>query len=197
MKKSVVLFLLFPLALFAQESERFVDKGLLGCKGTLAVGFPTAYKGTNMYISANMEYYTHKNISYRGGLYIFLGTSGEDDVLAKNHTLFTGFYYHFKTKNHLDPYIGLEPGVSWTQLERPDSLFNEPYPYNISGYQQTLSPVASFSAGINYYATKWSHLFIEAKYVYGIHASDVPAVSLSEVKLAFGFGFNIWAIKRK
>ena len=60
--------------LVANSSNQFVDRGLFAMKGTLAVGFPSAYTGTNMYVSGNMEYYLEKMVSFRGGLYLFLGT---------------------------------------------------------------------------------------------------------------------------
>lgn len=197
MKKIIAIFLFIPVLSFAQSSERFVAKGLFAGKGTLAAGQMTAFKTTNMYVSGNLEYYVEDNVSFRGGLYVFLGSSNATRPFAQNSTCFTGFYYHFPTKNHLDPYLGLEPGISWTQLKMPDSLSTEPYPYNISKYPKSASPVASVTAGINYYATKFTHLFFEAKYVHGSHVSDIPALSLNEIRLVFGFGFNIWTIKKK
>ncbi len=195
MKAYILILLLFPFVGKSQESERFVAKGLCSGKGTLAIGSPTAYSGTNMYISGNLEYYLEDNISFRGGIWMFLGTSGAEDLLAKNNTLFTGFYYHFRTKNNIDPFIGLEPGISWTQLKKPNDISS--YPYNISTYPQSISPITSVAAGINYYATNWVHLFIEPKYLHGVHTSDIPAVSLSEFRIAFGFGFNMWTMKKK
>ena len=197
MKKIIEIILFLPIVSFAQNSERFVAKGLFAGKGTLAAGQMTAFKATNMYVSGNLEYYLEDNISFRGGLYFFLGSQDAIHPLSKNSTCFTGFFYHFKTNNHLDPYIGLEPGISWTQLKKPDSLLSEPYPYNISSYPQTASPVASITTGINYYASKWTHLFIEAKYVHGAHVSDISAISLNEFRIVFGFGFNMWTIKKK
>jgi hypothetical protein len=183
--------------LVANSSNQFVDRGLFTMKGTLAVGFPSAYTGTNMYVSGNMEYYLEKMISFRGGLYLFLGTSGADDVFKQNSTLFTGFYFHPKTNNHLDPYIGLEPGISWTQLNPPTTdettVLN---PTQISNYPNAASPIISGTIGINYFASNFTHLFIEAKYIAGTHQSDVESVSLNEFRIAFGFGFNLWAIKR-
>jgi hypothetical protein len=197
MKNIIAVMLFLPLVCYAQNTERFVARGLTTCKGTLAAGQSTAFKATNMYVSGNLEYYLEDNISFRGGLYVFLGAYNAAHPLSKNSTLFTGFFYHFKTQNYLDPYLGLEPGISWTQLKRPGNQLLEPYPYNISDYPQAASPVASMTAGINYFATRWTHLFIETTYVRGIHISDIPAVSLSEFRIAFGFGFNIWAIKKQ
>ncbi|TAL57789.1 MAG: hypothetical protein EPN85_13215, partial [Bacteroidetes bacterium] len=127
MKRIISIILFLPLFSLAQNSERFVSKGLFAGKGTLAAGQMTAFKATNSYVSGNLEYYLDDNISFRGGLYFFLGTSNAAHPFSKNSTCFTGFYYHFKTNNHFDPYIGFEPGISWTQLKASDSLFNEPY----------------------------------------------------------------------
>ncbi len=199
MKKSIIIILFLPLVLSAQNSERFIGEGLFSGKGTLAFGMPTAYKATNMYVSGNLEYYAENDVSFRGGLYIFLGTSGADTkhTFSKNSACLFGYFYHLKTNNHLDPYIGLQPGISWSQLKAPENLLNEPYPYRISGYPPSINPLASVTMGINYYASKFTHLFFEVSYVNGMHLSDTPAISLSELKIAFGFGFNIWALKKK
>jgi len=196
MKKLLVIVLFFPLIALGQPG-RFVAKGLLSGKGTLALGLPTAYKGNNMYVSCNIEYYPENNVSVRGGLYIFLAGQGDTYVFQQNSTLFTGLYYHIKTNNHLDPYVGIEPGLSLTRLKVPANISELPISYSKSAYPFEVSPVAGLAVGINYYATNWAHIFIEGKYVYGTHLSDLPAVSLSEFKLAFGFGFNMWAIKQK
>lgn len=225
MKQFLIISLLLPFSLFAQNElanisliasnktpvsytpnkkliatpnfNQFIDRGLFSMKGTLAVGFPSAYEGTNMYVSGNMEYYLQKNVSFRGGLYAFLGTSGADDVFKQNSTLFTGFYFHPRTNNHLDPYIGLEPGISWTQLkalETDETAILKPT--QISNYPSAASPIISGTIGINYYASNFAHLFIEAKYIAGNHVSDVESVSLNELRIAFGFGFNFWAVKK-
>ena len=199
MKKLIIIILFLPMISSAQDSARFIRKGLFIGKGTLAIGKPTSFSGTNMYVSGNLEYYSEDNVSFRGGLYVFLGASRPNSptVLAQNSTVFFGYNYHFKTKNHFDPYLGFEPGLSLTQLKEPDSPANATYPYNVSKYLMSLSPVASATLGINYFASKYTHLFIEATYVNGVHVSDIPAVSLSELRIAFGFGFNIFVLKKK
>lgn len=196
--KRILLIITFiiPTLNFAQDTERVIRKGLLGGKGTLAMGMPTSYEGTNMYVSGNIQYYVADNVSYRGELWFFLGSDGETNLFKQNSTLFTNFNYHIKTKNNIDPYIGIGPGFSWTQLKEPDDLTLVDTKYSISNYEGNVNPVASLTAGVNYY-TKWAHLFIEAKYVYGTHLSDIAPVSLNELRIAFGFGWNINTIKKK
>ena len=194
MKQFLLLIIFLPLISYTQNE--FINKGLFSTKGTLAVGFPSAYSGINSYVSGNLEYYLEKNVSFRGGLYLFLGTSGATDVFVNNNTLFTGFYYHPKTNNHLDPYIGIEPGVTWSQLKAPDAEIAILNPKK-SSYPHSASPIISGTIGINYYASNFTHLFIEGKYLTGTHVSDISGVSLNEFRIAFGFGFNLWAIKRQ
>lgn len=196
MKSFIILLLLIPSLVFSQKSERVVRKGLIACKATLAVGSPEAYEGINTYISGNIEYYLEDNVSFKGGVAVFLGTSDAENTFAKNSSVFNGFYYHLPTKNGLDPYIGLNIGFSWTQLKEPDNLDDYPSSYSISNYPQTISPVTSPAIGLNYYATNFAHIFIEGKYVYGVHVSDISGVSLNEFRLAFGFGFNLFTIKK-
>ena len=198
MKKIIILSLMLtPLFILAQENERIIRKGLVGGKGTLAMGSPVNYEGTNMYVSGNLQYYVADNISYRGEVWFFLGSDGDKNLFKQNSTLFTNFNYHIKTKNNIDPYIGIGPGFSWTQLKEPESILLVPDNNTpISSYSATISPVGSLTAGINYY-NKWAHLFIEAKYVHGVHLSDIPGVSLNELRIAFGFGWNLNTIKKK
>lgn len=196
MRKIITILVFLPLISIAQDTTPFIARGLFSGKGTVAAGLPTAYKGKNMYFSGNLEYYLEDNVSFRGGIYFFLGSKDMAHPFAMNSTLFTGYYYHFLTSNHLDPYLGLEPGISWSQLKKPDDPATETYPYNISKYPQSVNPVFSLTTGINYYASNWTHLFIEVKYIKGTHISDISAVPLDELRIAFGFGFNIWTIKR-
>ncbi len=197
MKKALVLLLMLPVLTYAQRSEQFIEKGLLSTKGTLGVGIPTGYDGTNMYINANCEYYIEDNVSYRGSLWIFLGTTGTDDVFSKNHTLYTGFFYHVPIRNNLDPYLGIEPGFSWTQYKQPKEGSEETLDLDKADYRESISPLACFTIGANYYATKFMHLFLEAKYNQGIHLAGAPPVSLNEFRIAFGFGFNMKTIRKK
>lgn len=182
--------MLFPLSSIAQESNQFVSSGLLSGKGTLAVGLPKAYSGANAYVSGNLEYYLENNISVKGGVWIFLGTSGEENTFSKNATLFTGFYYHFPTQNAFDPYFGFEPGVNWSQLQPHGQLavLNE----NYSTFPSSINPTTALASGVNLFATQWVHLFIEGKYIFGLHTSDIAPVSLNEFRFSFGFGFNLW-----
>lgn len=200
MMKRIMIILtvaLFPLLMEAQKlPNRFIQPGLLTGKGTLAFGKPLAYSGTNMYVSGNVEYYLEHDLSIRSGVWLFLGTTGDNDVLQKNHTLFTGFNYHVPTNGNFDPYLSFEPGVNWTQLKVPDDPSAEDFPYNVSKYKQSASPVVALGTGVNYFAGNVIHLFIEGKYLYGIHVSDVQAVSLSEFRFAFGFGWNMWLLRK-
>ena len=188
-----LFFFLVTLPLFcsAQKSERFVSSGLLSGMGTLAIGLPKAYSGTNAYVSGNLEYYLENNISVKGGVWIFLGTSGAENTLFKNSNLFTGFYYHFPTKNAFDPYLGFEPGINWSQLQPHGQL--EVLDENYTTFPTAINPSAAIASGINYFASQSVHLFVEGKYLFGIHTSDIAPVSLNEFRFAFGFGFNLWA----
>ena len=51
MKKAFIVILFLPLCAIAQDSQRFITRGLFAGKGTLAAGQMTAFKATNMYIS--------------------------------------------------------------------------------------------------------------------------------------------------
>jgi hypothetical protein len=65
-------------------------------------------------------------------------------------------------------------------------------------YNGSISPLATAGLGFNYYFQRFAHLFLETRYVYGQHLSNAPSpISLQEVRITFGLGFNLFIIKEK
>lgn len=202
MKLWILALVYFHLALIhslvAQEDNRFVNKGLLRAQGNVSSGVMLKSPGTNIYIHGDLEYYFEPTISIRSESYYFLGTFNATPTFAMNHSNFSGVLLHFTTRGKFDPYIGVQPGIALTQLERPvyhgtDSLWS---PY-ASSYPVSYSPLFSACAGFNYYAYKFFNLFVHAKYVSGKHLSDISPESLNELKITFGLGWNIWLRKKQ
>lgn len=192
---SIFAFILITPAFAQEQSNRFVHGGILRAQGTLATGSmlgPGNIHGTNnIYLHGNLEYYIDDLISVRGDSYYFLNSLNGDNILLKNHSSFAGVSYHFRTKNHIDPYFGIQPGLSITQANLnpcPEGAmcFLGPIPDKTSA-----SPLLSGVVGFNYYAQKVFHLFIEARYQHGTHLSNMDPVSLSELKFSFGLGWNL------
>jgi len=190
-KKSFIfiLFLFISKADFSQKNPAIIDKGLIRTQGVISFGKLTDHNKTNLYLNGNLEYYTSSLISLRGDIYYYLPKSN-DDVLQKNHQLFYGASYHFYTKHNMDFYLGIQPGIAFTQTGvdvLQTKLTSAP----------TYNPLISEVVGFNYYATKWFHLFVDTRYVYGSHLSDAPPFKLNELRISFGLGFNLNLFHKK
>mgnify|MGYP001597204422 CR=1 FL=1 len=199
MKKIIaLLIILLPLLGFGRtdSNAQYIHKKLLRATAGFSPGIMTQQKITNIYIIGNLEYYIHRKISLRGESYYFLNTINSNKPFVLNHKIFAGTNYHFRTNNHLDPYIGIHPGAAITQtLHLPVACvgfcpqnFTEPTKSSVS-----TNPLFSVSAGINYYFQKLFHLYADVKYNYGKHLSDMPTPqSLSEFNFTFGLGWNLF-----
>lgn len=187
------LFLFLSLFLFSQEESIVVNKGLVRFQGTIGIGKLLSIDETNIFLTGNLEYYIQSNISGRGDVYYFL--KNDENTLKQNHQLFAGASYHINTHSNFDPYIGFQPGMALTQS------FNTPKKNTDSVNQLTsstsFSPLMSGIVGFNYYASKWFHLFVDGRFVQGRHLSNFKAVSLNEIRVSFGLGFNFNVLKKK
>ena len=198
MKTKSILFLAFilPAALFAQEDtkEQFIHRGLFRAMGSFAEGTMFEQGVTNIYLTGNIEYYISDNVSFRGDGNYFISTLGDQAPFNFNHSVFSGADFHFKTKNHFDPYIGIAPGVSIAEV---NPYWNNPL-MNVVALptKSYVAPLASMVVGFNLYFQKAFHLFMETRYIYGRHLSNYAPQSLSELRFTFGLGFNLNFIKR-
>lgn len=182
MKSKWILIFLLTLsgveACFAQEEKKqFIHKGLLRAMATISVGSITKAS-----LHGNLEYYVADNTSLRGDTYYSLKTNtlhfaDLSPYLVSNHQTFAGASYHFKTKNHFDPYFGFQPGFALSQS---------------NSSKQTINPLLSPVLGFNIYFEKLFHLFAETRYVIGNHLSEAhEPISLNELRFSFGLGFNL------
>ena len=203
MKKIILLAVLLSVveATFSQEEKsQYIRKGLIRSMGTISPGILLKENSSTISLYGTLEGYVSDNISIRGDSYYDILSAGNktDRPFQFNHSTFSGASYHFKTKNHFDPYFSFAPGISITKA------FKDPCPPNIyctneitTFYKSTANPLLSFSLGFNFYFQRWFHLFGEARYISGKYLSDRPTpLSLNELKFAFGLGLNINARKR-
>ena len=196
------LISLFPYFLFAQtqeEKSQYIRKGLLRSMATISPGIMLKENVSTISIHGALEYYVADNVSLRGDSYYFLQGKGLDGTspFIYNHSTFSGISYHFKTKNHFDPYFSFEPGVSISKAMKvcpPDMFCTMEY----TEYNSTANPLISTALGFNFYFQKLFHLFGEARYISGKYLSDAPTpLSLNELRFSFGLGFNLNLIKKK
>lgn len=182
---SIILALkLYTVSVNAQQTEgQFIHKGLLRATSTFATGYMPYNKVNNLYLTGIVEYYTDSKISLRGESFYFFNSLNGDKTFKQNHSIFSGACYHLKTNSHFDPFIGLQTGLAYSQIGRNFS--------GNAGSNKSFNPLLSPLIGFNYYAPKWFHLFINARYVIGNHLSEQGIIPLNEWNFSFGLGFNI------
>jgi hypothetical protein len=190
-------FLVLSVSSFSQEiKKQFIHKGLLRSTATFAIGGIT-----QIALHGNLEYYLADNVSLRGSTFLSLKMFDPhegvnlvefDPFLVSNHQILFGAFYHFKTKNHFDPYLGFQPGVAVSQAV----IYYSPPESTYSAI--TVNPIMGLTLGFNLYFQKFFHLFAETQYIHGKHLSDsYKPVALDELRFSFGLGFNLSVFKPK
>jgi hypothetical protein len=192
MKKAILILMLMPFALFSQE-EIFIKKNILRAHTTFSSGISTLPL-SNIYFHSDLEYYLEENFSVKSDVFIYFGALGQSQLFTDNHAAFTGIQYHFKSSGPLNTFVGIQPGCGYTRLNRDDypSFFPSDSIAPEQNFSYSFNPLISATAGLNYFASKYFHLFLQTRYVYGSHISNAPRnVSLSEFRVSFGLGFFI------
>ena len=204
MKKLIcaIFFLIGVIIVQAQEEKKqFIHKGILRAQATISPGILLKENVLTTSIYGNLEYYVADNVSIRGDSYYFL--QSENNPFEFNHSVSTGVSYHFKTKNHFDPYLAVQPGLAWSQRKSfVCDDFNLPTggwgPCYDKTYNPSANPLISSAIGFNFYFQRVFHLFAEARYISGKHISDDSSpLSLNELRFSFGLGWNLNLIKQK
>ncbi|MFL5765301.1 MAG: hypothetical protein ACJ77K_15260 [Bacteroidia bacterium] len=207
--KSLKLFLLitcFPSMIFAQQDLKqsqvqFINKHLVRSDASIVAGFLIKHDISNVHLDGSLEYYLDNRVSVRGSASYMLGSSGltKDSMGLKDfHTIMLGGAYHFHTNNHFDPYLIIQPGVAYTSSYKATYTHDSNYSTPVKQYEGVLSPLGTAGLGFNYYFQRFAHLYMETRYVYGRHLSSAPSViSLQELRITFGLGFNLFIIKDK
>ena len=178
-----------------EEKKQFIHKGLLRAQATISPGI--LLKGSStISVHGGLEYYVADNVSIRSDGYYFL--KDDQNIFSLNHSIFSGASYHFKTKNHFDPYFALEPGIAVTK--KTQSMFDcvqGTFGCPSTGGTST-NPLISSAVGFNFYFQSWFHLFAEARYLSGKHLSNARTPrSLNELRFSFGLGWNLSILKQK
>lgn len=205
--KKIIFILIFVCSLsvvFAQkENTQYIHKHLMRADASVVGGYLFQENINNVHINGSAEYYLDNKISIRGSASYMLGSSGltKDSMGLKDfHCIYLGGAYHFPTKGHFDPYVIFQPGLSYTSSYKgtPTSLSSSEETPAKKMYPGALSPLATAGVGFNYYFQRFAHLFVETRYVYGQHLSPAPSpISLQELRVTFGLGFNLFIIKDK
>ncbi|MBN8697877.1 MAG: hypothetical protein J0L87_15205 [Bacteroidetes bacterium] len=198
---STVLVLLFSTPISAQyERQQYIHKHLMRADASIVSGYMYKSGIQNVHVNGNLEYYMDNKISFRGDANYLLGSNGISDSMGflHNHSVMLGTVFHIQTKGHFDPYFILQPGIAYTQSYKQRFIDDPDKSDGRTNYPGVLSPLGTAGLGFNYYFQRFAHLFMEARYVYGQHLAEAPyPLSLEEVRITFGLGFNAFIIKEK
>lgn len=200
-KKILVVLITITSTLFSQTKEQYIFKHLIRADASIVSGYMYKDGIRNVHVNGNAEYYIDNKISVRGDATYLLGSSGlsKDSVgFRDNHSIGLGLVYHFKTKSHFDPYFIFQPSVAYTSSYKQNYIDDATNLRERKNFDGVLSPLATGGLGFNYYFQRFAHLFMETRYVYGNHLSNAPnPLSLEELRITFGLGFNVFAVKPK
>lgn len=185
--KLVFAIVVFNFCNVLAQNE-IVDTGLISTKLTLTPSVLLQQKESTFYVHGAGTYYLSPKVSIDGEGYYQLGKiSSENPTFEFNHNLFFGAARHF-TANDNDFYLGLQPGVSIAKVSKEIS--------NLEKRNVGVNPVASITAGYNFYVNSYFHFFFQTRYIAGSHKYDM-AQSLSEFRFSAGLGLNLRTIKNK
>ncbi|HET6244183.1 MAG: hypothetical protein H0V01_07395 [Bacteroidetes bacterium] len=184
---------LLPISLIAQKTV-FPKEGILRATATLSTGNMLKQPVTHIYLNGDLEYYVSEQVSIKGESYYFLGSLMNNHFFEFNHSLFAGISYHLLKEKTIDPYIAFQPGVAYS-LAKPGTNGDQE---SLMLYNASPNPLLSLSIGFNYYASKYFHLFMSTQYINGKYLFDAPQpISLDELRVSFGLGFNLNLKKSK
>lgn len=197
MKKLMMILALIPSLVLAQdknEAKEYKYRGLIRASSSFSTGVMPKSDLKNVYITGDLEYYLNNRVSVRSEAFLFLNSlDNPGSPLLQNHQLFSGASYHFRPDKPLDVYIGFQPGIAYSQVSLVQLEPTDP-----AESTATLNPLVSGIVGVNYFATKFFHLFVNGRYVSGKHLSNAPEpMSLNEFRLQFGLGLNFGVLKDK
>lgn len=168
-----------------QESKHSIDrKHLIATAVAFTPSRIMNESKTMYYAHGSLIFYTTPRLSVRGdGSFSFREYQG-DAIAIRYHSTFLGLCYHFTKNGAFDPFIGIQPGISF--FER--SVFNG-IPVDKT---KEILPNASVVVGLNFFVNHFFNLFGNVRYVYGQPATN-PTIGtgLHEIRLAFGLGINL------
>ncbi len=199
----ILLVCLSGVMIAQQENTQFIHKHLVRADASIVAGFLFKENISNVHINGNAEYYMDHKVSIRGSASYMIGSDGltADSMGLKDfHSILLGGAYHFTTKGYFDPYFIIQPGLSYTSSfkELADPTASASDSPKRKKYDGVVSPIATAGLGFNFYFQRFAHLFFETRYVYGRHLSEAPSpISLQEMRVTFGLGFNLFIIKDK
>lgn len=192
----IVLLALFATPTIKAQETNYIDKGLLRATLTFSTGF-MRNSTVNGYLHGLLEYYMGEKISVRGDSFHMLFSQSKTadsatginlkNPMLLNSSLMAGLFYHPLSHEKLDLYVGFQPGIALSQYNQQVLDVNG----NAALTTPSLNPIYAFTGGLNYYSGKFFHVFVETRFIRGVHLSNGNPKFLDELRISFGLGFDI------
>jgi hypothetical protein len=198
----VLLFALISgMAANAQDDNKpFIKKYLLRTQGNLSLGYMTKQKIVPAYIGGDFDFFFDEKVSFYGeGSFFITATSDEVGYKMKhNHAILSGINIHLTSQKRFDPYIGINPGIMFSQFgpvgDVNIGLYNPPFTQNT---KLGVSPIFSTAVGFNYYVGSIFNFFVRVRYIQGqFFGTSMERIPLSEFRFSAGLGWN-WGFIQK
>ncbi len=181
-------FLCFSVNAISQEDEAGVA---MPPKLKAAIGFGYGFLTENTASSQLQASFGYRPftqpIEFRLDGTYFLGNSGERPRFSINHQLYLGAFYQFLTSRSIQPYLGLQGGIAYSQSSEYGTLDTTTGELT---YQKTVNPVGSGVLGVDLFAQQGLYGFLETRYILGRHTSDTYPIYLDELRFTLGIGFK-------
>ena len=189
-----IVFLLLSFVSFAQSIDES-RIGYLRAQANIAAGYMFAQKDIRPYIAGDFDLFVDDRVSVTGeGWFGFKVNNRFVTGLMRNHSIFGGLNYHLMKNGKWDPYIGLSPGIAFTQAFVPchgNCTLEAPDP------DSGVVPLVSGVLGCNYYIGSVFNLFVKFRGVAGRFRGNLHEFTqLNEIKISVGLGWNVRLRKR-
>lgn len=138
---------------------------------TVRQGFALSLnENKSTYLNVGIEYYDNKYWSIKSQSNLLLASKSNSGYEFDN---LTGINGHFLV-NNIDFFAGVQPGVQFSKHKEINKT--------------EIAPLIGLSAGINYYSTRYFHLFTEFNFITSNNAREGLT---SNYRISFGLGYNL------
>jgi hypothetical protein len=179
-KKIIIVAILLSIVL-ANWGQRIDDRtSLFSASATISPGYMFSQKEATISVHGFAELFVQTNISIKADGYWFLSGKNEGSTVFQNTGGFFGGAYHFTKEGKLDPWIALQPGVSYVAMNS-----------GLLTSENTIAPLLSTAIGVTFQMNRWFNLYAQGRYIAGnAKVGDPYNSSLHEFRVSFGLGFS-------
>jgi hypothetical protein len=165
------------------QNELWTERrGLIMASGAIDPGFMLHQPFTNIYVTGQLAWFAEERISFRGQGSWFVDSQQTPALLKRNDQLSAGVFYHFG-KDRVDLNVGVEPGISFTQLTAAPEVSPRPV---------AVVPTVAIGGGLTFFVWDHFHFFAGLRYLRSaLHGTTTGTIRLDELMVNGGLGFQI------